>query len=177
MPRRNAGPRLVWVAARQSWYISWTEGGRNRRAAAGRDRRQAQARLADHIVRRAETDRGGQPLARCRSPHDFLIADALADYAEEKGPALASPRALGCALGPLASWWEGRTIAEIVPATVDGYRRARETTGRPRHGAAKGVAAATVDRELGILKAAVRWAAANGRLTAAPAIGPAATAG
>lgn len=170
MPRRNAGPRLVWVAARRRWYISWTDGGRNHRRSAGQDRSSAQAALAAFILaggnRPAAVDAGAKD--RLRSPAEYPVAELLLDYAQEHGPDVAAPRALGSAIGQLAAWWADRATADITPAAVDAYRRQRQSKGRRRGGDDGGAAPATVDRELTVLRAAVNWARKNNRLIDAP---------
>jgi len=173
MPRRNAGPRLVWVASRRAWYISWTEAGRNLRRSAGRDRAAAQAALAAFLydqTRQAAPGAGAEQLNRLRTAAEYPIREALLHYAQERGADVAAPRALGCALGHLAAFWADRMIADITPAAVDAYRRQRQTKGRRRRGAEKGAAPATVDRELTTLKAAIRWAHKNSRLIDPPAV-------
>lgn len=174
MPRRNTGPHLVWVEARRSYYVSWTEGGRNHRRAAGRSRGDAQAYLRAFLAAQAgAADAAGGAVDRrdrLNAPHEYPIGDLLYHYAAEKGPAMAAPRALGCAVGHLACWWGDRAVADITPANVEGYRRHRETRGRNRRGEPIGCNPATVDRELTTLKAAVGWARANHRLTDSPPI-------
>lgn len=104
----------------------------------------------------------------------MTIEQALVWYATEHAPDVRAPRAIGVAIERLSAWWGTRTVADVTKATVAGYRRHRETTGRGRGlhrgEAARGVAPATVDRELVVLRAAINWAHANNRLTTAPKI-------
>lgn len=86
----------------------------------------------------------------------------------ERGADVAAPRALGSAIDRLAAWWGERAAADITPAAVDAYRRQRQTKGRGRNGRDGGAAAATVDRELTVLRAALNWAKKNNRLLDPP---------
>lgn len=168
MPRKNSGPHLVWLKKRKKYYISHTEKGRSRLVSTGQgDRGLAQKALADFLATRSvATD----PAAgRLRGPAELSIEQALVWYALERAPDVAAPRAIGTAIEHLSAWWGTRTVADITKATVSAYRRHRETTGRGRKmrraETSAGVAPATVDRELVVLRAAVNWANANGRLT------------
>lgn len=77
----------------------------------------------------------------------------LGDYAEEHGPNTAAPERVAYAIAPLASFWEGRTAAEITKESCAAYRRQRAR------------ADGTVRRELGVLRAALGHAYGEGRLT------------
>jgi len=168
MPRKNAGPHLVWHKKRKKYYISHTEKGRSRLVSTGQgDRGLAQKALAEFLATRGVA--ADAAAGRLRGPAELSIEQALVWYAVERAPDVAAPRAIGVAIEHLSAWWGTRTVAEITKATVSAYRRHRESSGRGRRlhrgEEAAGVAPATVDRELVVLRAAVNWAHTNGRLT------------
>src|SRR5262245_33721688 len=143
MPRRNSGPHLRFLHKRRCYYITWTERGRSRERSTGTaNREQAEIALAEFIQQRTRS-------AGPRDPAEMLITDILADYAQEHGPATSAPWRIGA----LATFWEGRSVAEVTKQTCAGYVRARERS------------AGTSRRELGVLRAAINYAHAEGRLT------------
>src|SRR4051812_17496767 len=147
MPRRNNGPRLRFLAKRESYYICWTERGRSRERSTGTgDRSQAEIALAEFI--RGRVRRSGP-----RDPAEVLVTDLLAEYAEERARATAAPWRIAYAIAGLADFWEGRSAADITEETCGAYGRVR------------GRAPGTVRRELGVLRAAVNHAHRKGRLT------------
>jgi len=147
MPRRNSGPHLRFLHKRRCYYITWTERGRSRERSTGTaNREQAEIALAEFIQQRTRS-------AGPRDPAEMLITDILADYAQEHGPATSAPWRIGYAIAALATFWEGRSVAEVTKQTCAGYVRARERS------------AGTSRRELGVLRAAINYAHAEGRLT------------
>lgn len=147
MSRRNQGPRLRWLDKRQCWYIVWTEHGRSRERSTGtRDREQAQIELGRYLQ---EQSRTGGP----RDPAQILVTELLADYATERGPKVAASDRIGYAIYHLTDFWAGRTAADVTPQTCGGYVEAR------------GRAAGTMRRELGVLRAAINHAHRSGRIT------------
>jgi integrase len=88
-----------------------------------------------------------------RDPAEILVTDVLADYAEEHGPHTSAPWRVAYAVAGLASFWEGRTVAEV---TKEACRR---------YGATRGRSEGTVRRELGVLRAAINHAHREGRVT------------
>jgi integrase len=147
MPRRNSGPRLRFLGKRGCYYITWTERHRSRERSTGTaDRRQAEIALAEFIhVRTRE--------AGPRGPTETLVTDLLADYAEERGPKTAAPWRIGAAIAPLTTFWQGRTVAEVTRQTCARYVAVRARSN------------GTARRELGVLRAAINHAHAEGRLT------------
>jgi integrase len=147
MPRRNQGPKLRWLAKRRCYYITWTEHGRSRERSTGTaDREQAEVVFAEWLQLRG----------RCTGPSDpseMLVTDVLNDYAAERGPDVAAPRAIGCAVDALTGFWQGRAVADVTPQTCKLYVKAR------------GRSANTVRRELNVLRTAINYAHENGRLT------------
>ncbi len=147
MPRRNQGARLRWLEKRGCYYIVWTENGRSRERSTGTpDRGEAEIALAQFLHDR-------QRKSGPRDPAEVLISDALADYAEERGAKAVAADRIAYALMPLAEYWEGRTVADVSRQTCEAYTRWR------------GRSNGTVRRELGVLRAAINHAHAEGRLT------------
>ncbi|MFT7180959.1 MAG: integrase [Planctomycetota bacterium] len=77
----------------------------------------------------------------------------MIDYAEEAGPAMASPERIGYALPPLAEFWAGKALSDVRPETCRAYGRWRAKSD------------GTIRRELGILRAAINHAFVEGRIT------------
>ena len=152
MPRRNNGPRLRWLDKRGTYYICWTENGRSRERSTGtRDRAAAEIELAEFLHRR-QLNNGP------RDPSQILVTDALADYAEERGAKVVAADRIAYAIGPLADFWEGRTISDVSGPTCDAYTLSR------------GRSNGTIRRELGVLRAAINHAHLAGRLTRTVAV-------
>ena len=147
MPRRNQGPRLRWLKKRGGYYITWTEHGRSRERSTGTaDRKKAETVFAEWLLARHR--RHGP-----RDPSEIFVTDVLSDYARERGPRVAAPRAIGCAVDALTEFWQGRLVTEVTPRTCGLYV---ETRGR---------SANTVRRELNVLRTAINYAHKHGRLT------------
>ena len=144
MPRRNQGPRLHFLAKRRVFYIVWTESGRSRERSTGTaDRQEAEIALAEFI--RERTRHTGP-----RDPSEVLVTDILADYAVEHGGATAAPWRIAYAVDGLASYFEGRTVANVTRGTCRAYGNARNRS------------PGTVRRELGVLRAAINQPTARG---------------
>lgn len=153
MPRPNPGPRLKWLSKRESWYIVWYEAGRERvRATGTADDRQAQEAFADFLRERQRDARPDRP----RDPDQVLIADALDTYAAEHAPHTADPERIAYALDALLPFWGDKPVDAVTKAACRAYDKARAR------------APATVRRELATLRAALRYAVQEGRLTRAP---------
>jgi hypothetical protein len=147
MPRRNQGPRLKWLDKRGCFYIVWTERGRSRERSTGTaDREQAQIALAEFLHHRT---RSTGP----RDPNEVLVTDLLADYAEEVGASAHAPQRIGYAVAALAPFWANRTVADVTRQTCKHYVTTR------------GRSNGTTRRELGVLRAAIKHAHREGRLT------------
>jgi integrase len=86
------------------------------------------------------------------------VTDALADYAQEHASHTNAPWRIAYAVVGLASFWEGRTVAEINKEACRRYVTARDRS------------AGTVRRELGVLRAAINHAYREGRLTRTPVV-------
>ena len=145
MARRNQGPKLKWLNKRKCFYITWTENGRSRERSTGTaDREQAEVVFAEWLRKRG---RQGGP----SDPADLLVTDALSDYAIERGPHVAAPRVIGCAIDALTGFWQGKTVAEVNPRTCAVYAEFR------------GRSVNTVRRELNVLRTAINHAHRHGR--------------
>lgn len=123
--------RLVWY--RNAWACAWTEAGRTRRASLRtQDRGLAERRLADLE----------------RQPVGPLVGDIFAAYLREKDQTAARPAGLHDCWKALKS-----TFAHLRPDQVDrplcrAYAARRRRAGRQP---------ATANKELRILRAALRW--------------------
>lgn len=149
MPRRNQGPHLVFVRDRGTYYISWTENGRNRRRGTGTD----DIELAQKQLQKFLASRPGRVAPR--DPDDFPIVTALEDYGREHAPTTLAPERIAWAFDALIQFWDGLVISDITRETCKAYVRERDR------------APATVRRELGILRAAINHEVREGRLTRA----------
>lgn len=153
MPRPNLGPRLETVAGRPSLYITWYEGGRQRRRSAGTaNRREAEAQLAAFLRERELAERPAGPA----EPSQYRIASALDLYGTLHAPNTADPARIAYALTPLVDFWRDQAVSAITKQTCKAYAKWRERS------------PATVRRELSTLKAALNFAHEEGRLTAVP---------
>jgi integrase len=147
MPRRNQGPRLRWLTKRKCFYITWTERGRSRQRSTGTaDREMAEIVFAEWMQRRGR--RAGP-----RDPAAILVTDVLNDYLEQRGPKVAAPGRIAYAVLALTDFFEGNSVAEVTQQTCGQYAEKR------------GRSAGTVQRELGVLRAAINYAHRNGCIT------------
>jgi integrase len=147
MPRRGSGPRLRFLEKRGVYYIVWSEHGRSRERSTGTsDREKAEVELARFL--RGRTAKSGP-----RDPAEVFVTDLLTDYMEKRGPHVRVSSRIAYAVDPLAIYWAGRRASEITPATCAAYMRKR------------GRSHSTVRRELGVLRAAIHFAFANGEIT------------
>lgn len=164
MPRGRVAlePRLVtrqnadW--ATPLYYIRWHDGGRVRLSATGaRDRGEAVKIFARWLVGQ-EQKQAGIP-ASPRYSNEARIADVLTAYAEQHGAEVRFPERNLYAIKRLLDWWRDRNVDAVRPVVCQAYRDARL-----KHG----VKLATVAKELGCLRAALKWAERNGCLISAP---------
>ena len=157
MSKRNRGTYLKWIDARQSWYLFWYEGGRERKKSTGtRNRLEAEQILGKHI---AEKD---QPIDIV-SPTKRILADVLSAYATEHAAHVASAVTIGFNIKALVPFWGHRTVADVRPTACREYSTYRKEVARRKGGH---ISDATVSRELGVLSAAIRHDYKQGRLAA-----------
>jgi integrase len=152
MARRNQGPKLRWVPERETYYITWTINGRSRKRSTGTADREAAEKILGEWIRIRGRKSGPS------DPAEILVTDVLNDYATEKGPKVAAPRIIGCAIEAMSPYWQGLTVASVTEHTCNGYRdwRARSNN--------------TVRRELAVLQAAINWGFKHNRLTRSMAV-------
>jgi integrase len=155
MPRRNLGPRLNFRAERGVYSIDWSEGGATRRRSTGTgDIGEAQRIFAEFL---AERQRAARPSGPCH-PSEFPIAEALTLYGAGHAPETAAPARIGYAIDALLTFWADNMVGDISKETCRAYLRHRAR------------ADGTVRRELGTLRAAIKYAHGEGRLTHVPAV-------
>ena len=115
MPRRNQGPKLRWLEKRRGFHVVWTERGRSRECSTGTaDREQAEIFFADWMQRRGRRAGPSDPAA-------ILITDVLNEYAEQRGAKVAAPARIGYAVLALTDFFEGKSVADVMPQTCESY--------------------------------------------------------
>jgi integrase len=82
----------------------------------------------------------------------------LADYAQERGPEVASPWRIAAAIKALVPFWQARTVADVTRETCRAFVAARDRS------------PGTARRELGVLRAAINHALREGRITRTVAV-------
>lgn len=149
MPRPAKGARLYLRKrkGRPDAYVIRDMGGIEV-ATGTADRREAEAALAAYIQQRH----------RISHPHELTCGEALMIYGEEYAPSVAAPERIGYAMDRLLPFW-----GEIPSHSVTGALCRR-------YAAERGVAPSTVRRELGALRAALRYCEREGYLDRAPII-------
>lgn len=152
MPRKRKPARL-WQRKTGEWII--LDGGRQFGAGGHRGERGrvlAEAALARHIAGRLP-DRTGPA-----QPNEITVGEVLALYAREVGPGLAGRETLAYAVKALAPFWASLTADAVKGSVCRAYARQ------------SGRAPSTDRRHLGVLQAALNYAAAEGRLVSAPRV-------
>ena len=148
MPRKSQGARL-YAERNGVWYIR--DQGGVFRSTGTRDRREADRALAAYI---ASKDRPAGP----SSPDQVTVEAVLDRYGTEHAPTVADPARIGYAIAALAPILGGLPVSAITGEVCRRYAKAR------------GKAAGTVRKELGVLQAALNYCYAEGYLTAAPKV-------
>lgn len=149
MPRRPKGARLYWRPDSRIWEIRDT--GNIRISTRTSCRGEAEEALAEYISRKF---RPSGPV----QADELSVSQALAYYAEERGPELADPARAAYAIEALDRFWGDLPASAINGPTCRRYSSER------------GVSPSTVRRELGVLQAALRHCAREGYLIAAPEV-------
>lgn len=93
-----------------------------------------------------------------KDPDGMTVATVLNIYGQEHAPTVADPARIGYAIEALMKFWGKLAVSAIKGATCRRYAKQR--------GAADG----TVRRDLGCLRAALRYCEREGYLTSAPAV-------
>ena len=161
MSRRNHGPRLRWLAKRNSYYVTWTEHGRSRERSTGSaDRQQAEIFFAEWLQQRGRRRGPGDPTA-------ILVTDVLNEYAEQRGPKVTAPARIAYAVLALADFFEGNSVADVTPQTCGRFveERCRSIIRENGEIEKRGRSVGTARRELGVLRAAINYAFNNARIT------------
>lgn len=144
--------RLAKRPGRPHWYVVWSEAGRSRRQSTGaRGLGEAQQYLAQWILEQG------------RGPADQVsIVACLSRYQADHARHLPSADQAAAAIHHLEAHFAGQPVNALAePDALDGYVAARR---------AKGIAVATVARELSVLRAALRHAERRGLLDRAPPV-------
>jgi integrase len=81
------------------------------------------------------------------------VTDVLNDYLQERGPKVVAPERIAYAVLALTDFFEGNSVADVTSHTCGRYVEKR------------GRSAGTTRRELGVLRAAIKYAHRSGRLT------------
>lgn len=146
---------------RYIWYITWHEGRRRCERSTGRefgDKVGAERTLAEFVIARLDNKnecRRSGPL----QPSEIRIADVLSTYLQEHASSVACPERIAYAVKALLGYWSDRFAASITGQTCRAYIRYRSSVGP-----------ATVRRELGTLRAALRHCEREGYIVNPPAI-------
>lgn len=154
MPRHPEPPRLKFRQrqGRAPWYeIVWHEGGKLRRRSTGTGSRAEANRALAEFRETIRPDAKGRPL------DEIAIGDLLDRYADSIADR-AAPERIGYAIMALAPFWAALSVADVSQSTCRAYQKARRR------------APGTVRRELGALKAALRYAEREGDIPAAPTV-------
>lgn len=159
MPRPSKGARLY---QRSDGTFSILDGKIERRTGTS-SRAEAESQLAEYIRRR------GSPSGPAE-PDQISIGDVLTSYVEEHAPHVADPLRIINALDPLTAFWGELRVSAITKNTCRRYAATRVTARGAAPGKTRPIADATIRRELGILRAALRYCEQEGRLTRAPAV-------
>ena len=147
MSRPSKGARLV-RERNGVWYI---RDGSRFVSTRTRERREADRALARHI---AEQDRPAGPT----TPDKVTVAAVLDLYATEHAPTVTDPARIGYAILALEPILGALPVSSLNGAACRRYAKLRDR------------APGTVRKELGVLAAALNYAAVEGILTAAPRV-------
>lgn len=93
-----------------------------------------------------------------RNPGDVLVTELLEDYYSERAAKVMAGDRIRYAMMPLVKFWAGRTVAAVTRQRCEDYGKWR------------GRSDGTVRRELGVLRASINHAHAEGRLTRTPVV-------
>lgn len=156
MPRPNLGPKLVWNARRDRYYIRWCEKGvKVEKSTKHRNILKARLVFDDFLKSYGNLDDN-------ILPHELSVESLLAYYFAQHAPTCASPDRIRYCINALLPFWSERKVSEINRANCRAYGDYRNEA-RP-----EGVKASTIRRELGTLVAALNFSVRDGKLTHAP---------
>jgi len=157
MPRPSKGARL-YRRKDGSWSIL---DGRIERRTGATSREEAEAALAEYIRQR------GRPSGPSE-PDRLQIGEVLIAYLEEHAPHTADPARISYAVEALAKFWGDLPVSAITKNTCRRYAATRVR--HDRDGVEHPIGAGTIRRELGTLRAALKYCEEEGRLTRAPTV-------
>ncbi len=139
---------LKWrgTPARGRWYVVWTEGGRGRRRkryrVAGRTRA-----IAELVRREVEANLARQGVGLGLVVRLSVLRDSYLQLLAANGGAPGYLTRVRVVLAHLERYYPGIMVPAITPQMLDNYKLRRRQDG---------IAAPTINRELGVIKAAVR---------------------
>ncbi len=159
LPRKSAGPKLVQLKKKgftqAIWYIRYRKNGNKTEVTTGcTSHAEAERFFQEEWLpeySRAKRKQNGQ----C-DQGEFLVIDALLDYAEEHAPNTSSPERIAYAIDALTPFWLDYTLDDITPELCK------------RYGESRNVSDWTIRRELGVLRAALNHARKNKRIIHTP---------
>ncbi len=150
MPRTPTPPRLERDRKNKkngNYYVYWTEAGRSREhSTRTRDREQAEIYFAEWKLRRLRPDRAIEP-------HEFFVANAVANYLSKRMNHVADPERLANAARPVIEFFDGYTVGDLNEVLILEYCSKRKNT---RNG--RVVQPGTLRRELSLLSSAIKRA-------------------
>ncbi len=169
MPRREKGARLIERKrkGREPVWVIKDTGGFERSTGTG-CRAEAERALAEYI------DGKLRPSGPTRA-EQFRIGHALAIYADEHAPTVADPARIADAIDALEPFWGELTVSDVKGETCRRYAKTRKKITKRDSKTKKPiewvpVSIATVRRELGTLRAALRYCAKEGYLIEVPIV-------
>lgn len=142
----------LWQHPRSKrWYVTWTVKGRSlRRTTGARDRREAEAFRAAFVL-----NSGSQPLDGAEVP----ISAVLDSYYERHAKHLPSAEQARIAIKSLKAFYGISTVQAVTARNHERFIDERRGQGK---------SAGTINRHLGTLRAALRFAVKSGDLLASP---------
>lgn len=153
--------RLRKIPGSDNWYVYWSENGRSRRVSTGTaDGGEAAVFLKAFELETTNADTGAIGLAAVLNHYYDTHANKLPSHVQAR-----------VAINHLKDGFPLARVTDVLPGSIDGYvtkRRADVVT----RGAKKGqpISDETISRELSVLRAALRRAAKDGLIDAAPPV-------
>ena len=161
MSAKPKPPRLYLRsrAGRQSKWVILDHGKEIDTGASSDQCGEAEKAFADYLAHKR------RKLVGQHHPTAVLIAAALAEYAEERGPAVRRGDTVGAAVQKLLEFFGARPASAVTQATCAEYVRWRtqQRDGRAKQGG-RYIKAGTARRELVVLGAALNWCFKAGKI-------------
>lgn len=171
MPRPKKPTRLGMDKKTGDWRIFRSDGSRRRLGLRGEAAREAaEQALADELI----MERLGSSAPR--TTDTTPVMDLVYRYAEAKMGKVAKPQLIADSIEALSPFWTGKMISEVNRDTCDKYTKWRMQGGLRRHHLKKRqttmskakISQSTARRDLTTLRAAVKFAQADGILLGTP---------